>query len=102
VAANDFVFVAGNMAFRPDGTQDPKVYVGPGRNWGGETAFRRQVRHHRSTGAVIEGRRLGARTQPQGSGLYGRLPHPFACVQVPGPMPPSGAVAIGDFWVYAG
>ena len=33
---------------------------------------------------------------------YGRQPHPFACVQVPGPMPVSGAVAIGDFWVYAG
>jgi enamine deaminase RidA (YjgF/YER057c/UK114 family) len=45
VAANDFVFVAGNMAFRPDGTLDPKVYVGPTRNWGGETAFRRQVRY---------------------------------------------------------
>ncbi len=45
VAASDFVFVAGNMAFRPDGTLDPKVYVGPGRNWGGETAFRRQVHY---------------------------------------------------------
>jgi hypothetical protein len=45
VAANDFVFVAGNMAFRPDGTLDPKVYVGPTRNWGGETAFRRQVHY---------------------------------------------------------
>jgi len=45
VAANDFVFVAGNMAFRPDGTLDPKVYVGPNRNWGGETALRRQVRY---------------------------------------------------------
>jgi hypothetical protein len=33
---------------------------------------------------------------------YGRQPHPFACAQVPGPMPASGAVAIGDFWVYAG
>ena len=33
---------------------------------------------------------------------YGRQPHPFACVQVPGPMPTSGAVALGDFWVYAG
>jgi enamine deaminase RidA (YjgF/YER057c/UK114 family) len=33
---------------------------------------------------------------------YGRQPHPFACVQVPGPMPVSGGVAIGDFWVYAG
>ncbi len=45
VAAGDFVFVAGNMAFRTDGTLDPKVYVGPDRNWGGETAFRRQVRY---------------------------------------------------------
>ena len=45
VAANDFVFVAGNMAFRPDGTLDPNVYVGPDRNWGGETAFRRQVHY---------------------------------------------------------
>lgn len=45
VSASDFVFVAGNMAFRPDGTLDPNVYVGPERNWGGETAFRRQVRY---------------------------------------------------------
>jgi enamine deaminase RidA (YjgF/YER057c/UK114 family) len=45
VAASDFVFVAGNMALRPDGTIDPKVHVLPGRNWGGETAFRRQVRY---------------------------------------------------------
>jgi enamine deaminase RidA (YjgF/YER057c/UK114 family) len=45
VSASDFVFVAGNMAFRPDGTLDPNVYVGPDRNWGGETAFRRQVRY---------------------------------------------------------
>jgi enamine deaminase RidA (YjgF/YER057c/UK114 family) len=45
VAASDFVFVAGNMAFRPDGTLDPRVYVGPDRNWGGETAFRRQVHY---------------------------------------------------------
>jgi enamine deaminase RidA (YjgF/YER057c/UK114 family) len=45
VAASDFVFVAGNMAFRPDGTLDPKVHVSPGRNWGGETAFRRQVHY---------------------------------------------------------
>jgi enamine deaminase RidA (YjgF/YER057c/UK114 family) len=44
VAASDFVFVAGNMAFRPDGTLDPRVYVGPDKNWSGETAFRRQVR----------------------------------------------------------
>jgi hypothetical protein len=45
VAASDFVFVAGNMAFRPDGTFDPQVYVAPTRNWGGETAFRRQVHY---------------------------------------------------------
>ncbi len=45
VAASDFVFVAGNMAFRPDGTLDPKIYVSPTRSWGGETAFRRQVRY---------------------------------------------------------
>jgi enamine deaminase RidA (YjgF/YER057c/UK114 family) len=260
VAANDFVFVAGNMAFRPDGTLDPKVYVGPGRNWGGETAFRRQVRYvitdrlepslkaagsslqhslkaqayirgvenfpdfmdvwsqhfrdipcavtpvpakdYANTEGMIEinlialkngaGRRkemvatgipaaatygpcvragelvfpsgliavgadgrvpggeearafdaLSLAGELQGALLmsymdavcravgvsagnvvraqyflsdirdfagitaawqdrYGQLPHPFACVQVPGPMPTSGAVALGDFWVYAG
>jgi enamine deaminase RidA (YjgF/YER057c/UK114 family) len=45
VAANDFVFVAGNMATREDGTLGPNVYVPPTRNWGGETAFRRQVHY---------------------------------------------------------
>jgi len=260
VAANDFVFVAGNMAFRPDGTLDPKVYVGSNRNWGGETAFRRQVRYviterlepslkaagsalehslkaqayirgvenfpdfidvwsqhfrdipcavtpvpakdYANTEGMIEinlialkngaSRRkqviatgipaaatygpcvragelvfpsgliavradgsvpgadqagafdaLSLAGQLQGALLmsymdavcqaagvsaasvvraqyflsdirnfagiaaawqdrYGRQPHPFACVQVPGPMPATGAVAIGDFWVYAG
>jgi enamine deaminase RidA (YjgF/YER057c/UK114 family) len=260
VAASDFVFVAGNMAFRPDGTLDPKVYVSPGRNWGGETAFRRQVRyvitdrlepslkaagsaleHSLKAQAYIRGvenlpdfievwaqhfrdipcavtpvpakdygntegmieinliaLKEGARRRKQvvATGIpaaatygpcmragelvfpsaliaveedgrvpgadqasafdalslagelqgallmrymdavcravgvsaanvvraqyflsnmgdfagiaaawqdrYGRQPHPFACVQVPGPMPASGAVAIGDFWVYAG
>ncbi len=260
VAANDFVFVAGNMAFRPDGTFDPKVYVGPGRNWGGETAFRRQVHYVitdrlepslRAAGSALEhslkaqayirgvenfpdfmdvwsqhfhdipcaitpvpakaygntegmieinliALKSGARRrkeviatgipaaamygpcvragelvfpsgliavdvdgrvpgtdlasafdalslagQLQGALLmsyldavckavgvsaanavraqyflsdirdfagiaaawqdhYGRQPHPFACVQVPGPMPASGAIAIGDFWIYAG
>jgi enamine deaminase RidA (YjgF/YER057c/UK114 family) len=43
IAAGDFVFVAGAMAF--DGTLDPKTYINPMRNWGGETAFRRQVRY---------------------------------------------------------
>jgi enamine deaminase RidA (YjgF/YER057c/UK114 family) len=260
VAANDFVFVAGNMAFRPDGTLDPKVYVGSNRNWGGETAFRRQVHYviterlepslkaagsalehslkakayirgvenfpdfmdvwsqhfldipcavtpvpakdYANTEGMIEinlialksgaSRRkqviatgipaaatygpcvragelvfpsgliavwadgavpgadqagafdaLSLAGQLQGALLmsymdavcqavgvsaanvvraqyflsdirdfagiaaawqdrYGRQPHPFACVQVPGPMPATGAVAIGDFWVYAG
>jgi enamine deaminase RidA (YjgF/YER057c/UK114 family) len=36
------------------------------------------------------------------SDRYGRVPHPFACVQVPGPLPVAGAVAVGDFWIYAG
>jgi enamine deaminase RidA (YjgF/YER057c/UK114 family) len=33
---------------------------------------------------------------------YGRQPHPFAAVQVPGPLPPTGATAVADFWIYAG
>src|SRR2546430_10171413 len=41
VVANDFVFVAGNTG----ATNDPRVGVAPNRNWGGETAFRRQVRY---------------------------------------------------------
>ncbi len=45
VAVNDFVFVAGNMAFRADGTLDPNVHVPSTRNWGGQTAFRRQVHY---------------------------------------------------------
>jgi len=36
------------------------------------------------------------------SDRYGRQPHPFAAVQVPGPLPPSGACVVSDFWVYAG
>ena len=36
------------------------------------------------------------------SDRYGKQPHPFASVQVPGPLPPSGAAVIGDFWIYAG
>ena len=35
------------------------------------------------------------------SDRYGRQPHPFAAVQVPGPMPAAGTSIIGDFWVYA-
>ena len=41
VVANDFVFVAGNTG----ATNDPRVVVPPNRNWGGETAFRRQVHY---------------------------------------------------------
>jgi enamine deaminase RidA (YjgF/YER057c/UK114 family) len=33
---------------------------------------------------------------------YGPQPHPFAAVQVPGPLPPTGATVVADFWVYAG
>jgi len=36
------------------------------------------------------------------SDRYGRAPHPFAAVQVPGPLPTSAATIIGDFWIYAG
>jgi enamine deaminase RidA (YjgF/YER057c/UK114 family) len=36
------------------------------------------------------------------SDRYGRAPHPFAAVQVPGPLPTSDAAIIGDFWIYAG
>jgi enamine deaminase RidA (YjgF/YER057c/UK114 family) len=35
------------------------------------------------------------------SDRYGRQPHPFAVVQVPGPLPPSAATVVGDFWIYA-
>jgi len=45
VVTNEVVFVAGNMAFRPDGTLDPTVAVRPTANWGGQTAFRRQVHY---------------------------------------------------------
>jgi enamine deaminase RidA (YjgF/YER057c/UK114 family) len=36
------------------------------------------------------------------SDRFGKQPHPFAAVQVPGPLPPSGATVVSDFWVYAG
>jgi enamine deaminase RidA (YjgF/YER057c/UK114 family) len=36
------------------------------------------------------------------SDRYGKQPHPFAAVQVPGPLPPSGACLVSDFWIYAG
>jgi enamine deaminase RidA (YjgF/YER057c/UK114 family) len=32
---------------------------------------------------------------------FGRQSHPFAAVQVPGPLPPAGASVVGDFWIYA-
>jgi enamine deaminase RidA (YjgF/YER057c/UK114 family) len=36
------------------------------------------------------------------SDRYGKTPHPFAAVQVPAPLPATGASVIGDFWIYAG
>jgi enamine deaminase RidA (YjgF/YER057c/UK114 family) len=36
------------------------------------------------------------------SDRYGKQPHPFAAIQVPGPLPPSATVVTGDFWIYAG
>src|SRR5215475_2098240 len=35
------------------------------------------------------------------SDRYGRQPHPFAAVQVPGPLPPSAATVVADVWIYA-
>jgi enamine deaminase RidA (YjgF/YER057c/UK114 family) len=35
------------------------------------------------------------------SDRYGSQPHPFATVQVPGPLPPDGAVLVSDFWIFA-
>jgi enamine deaminase RidA (YjgF/YER057c/UK114 family) len=31
---------------------------------------------------------------------YGEQPHPFVCIQVPGPLPAIGAAVIADFWIY--
>jgi hypothetical protein len=36
------------------------------------------------------------------SDRYGKQPHPFATVEVPGPLPSAGAAVVGDFWIYAG
>jgi enamine deaminase RidA (YjgF/YER057c/UK114 family) len=36
------------------------------------------------------------------SDRYDKQPHPFAAVQVPGPLPPAGACLVSDFWIYAG
>src|SRR5215468_1378795 len=62
VVANDFVFVAGNMALARDGSLDPSVYVAPNRNWGGQTSFRRQVHY------VVK-QRLEPSLKAAGSGL---------------------------------
>ena len=62
VVANDFVFVAGNMALQRDGTLDPSVYVAANRNWGGQTSFRRQVHY------VVK-QRLEPSLKAAGSGL---------------------------------
>jgi enamine deaminase RidA (YjgF/YER057c/UK114 family) len=34
------------------------------------------------------------------TGRYGAQPHPFVCVQVPAPLPATGAALIADFWIY--
>ena len=31
----------------------------------------------------------------------GNAPHPFVCVQPPGPLPAPGAALTADFWLYA-
>src|SRR6516165_1301149 len=45
VVVNDFVFVAGNQAFVASGELGPGVAMAPARNWGGESAFRRQAHY---------------------------------------------------------
>src|SRR5258708_33000352 len=45
VVVNDFVFVAGNQAFAESGELGPGVAMPPARNWGGESAFRRQAHY---------------------------------------------------------
>jgi enamine deaminase RidA (YjgF/YER057c/UK114 family) len=62
VVANDFVFVAGNMALQRDGTLEPSVYVAPNRQWGGQTSFRRQLHY-------IVKQRLEPSLKAAGSGL---------------------------------
>lgn len=32
---------------------------------------------------------------------HGKKPHPFVCVQAPGPLPAPGAALTADFWIYA-
>jgi enamine deaminase RidA (YjgF/YER057c/UK114 family) len=32
---------------------------------------------------------------------WGEEPHPFVCVQVPGPLPAPNAALTADFWIYA-
>jgi enamine deaminase RidA (YjgF/YER057c/UK114 family) len=32
---------------------------------------------------------------------FGTAPHPFVCVQPPGPLPAPGAALTADFWLYA-
>ncbi len=45
VVVNDFVFVAGNMALQSNGELGPGVKMAAARNWGGESAFRRQAHY---------------------------------------------------------
>src|SRR6266478_6348802 len=169
VVVNDFVFVAGNQAFVESGELGPGVAMPPARNWGGQSAFRRQahyvirkrlepslkaagpaLEHSLKAQVYIRGAdnaaafdALALAGQAQGALLHryaegiceavgvamgnvvraqyfltdirdfagvaaawsdrcGDGPHPFAAVQVPGPLPTSGAAIIGDFWIYAG
>jgi enamine deaminase RidA (YjgF/YER057c/UK114 family) len=45
VVANDFVFVAGNMALQQNGALGQGVEIRPTARWGGQTGFRRQVHY---------------------------------------------------------
>ena len=62
VVANDFVFVAGNMALLDTGELPPAVRIRPTAQWGGQTGFRRQVDY-----AIKE--RLEPSLKAAGSGL---------------------------------
>jgi hypothetical protein len=72
VAASDFVFVAGNMAFRPDGTPRSEGLCFARSQLGRRDSFSpaSSLRHHGPAGAVTESGRFSVGTQPQGPGLH--------------------------------